>query len=176
MKITFLTVGGRTSAVVPDVQKKTGPASTDKAIESDMVSEKANPSVLNVKSTKNEKTTSRKRTASGAAMSSKPPEGKKRHSNDVSDAKEVNYDTIKLTLREELKQDLKEELLSELKQELKQQIKVELKQVHNEMNGLKRSVSQMSSTTDYQSKRDSDIENNVAVSDSSRRRSARLNG
>lgn len=174
MKITFLTVGGRTSAVVPEVQKKTGPASMDTPIESDRSFKKADHAIETDKSSKDNQT--KKRRASGEAMPSKPPKGKRQHTNDISDVKEVNYDTVKSMLREELRRDLKEELLYELKQELKQEIRYELMQTQNAIDDSKISVSQPSSIADYQAKRNRDIEKNVAVGGSSRRRSARLNG
>ena len=176
MKITFLTVGGRTSAVVPEVQKKTGPVSADMPVESDIVSENADHTNRNGRLSENEKKDSKKRTASRAVVPSKPSKGKRQRPDKISDVKEVNYDILKSKMREELKEDLKEELLSELKQELKRAITLELKQARNATNGSKSSKPQASSNADDQLKSYRDIENSVTVNGGARRRSARLNG
>ena len=81
-KIVFLTVGGRTSAVVPNVQKKTGPVSAD-------VSADIDPGLKDRSSASDPEHSagSKKRTASAKAATSEPSSRKKQRSNSYKESR-----------------------------------------------------------------------------------------
>ena len=175
-KIIFLTVGGRTSAVVPEVQKKTGPVSADVPAEAATNSKNADSSVTNIGSGKKKNTEDKKRTASTAALPKKLPRGKRQRLDDVLQIQKPDVDLLKQELREELKQELKGELKHELRQELKKEIEHHVKLVKDAQHGSKVPTSQMISVKEHSPKHETDMPNNFAANDNSRRRSARLKG
>ena len=175
-KIIFLTVGGRTSAVVPEVQKKTGPVSADIPADAITKHEKSKEVAKNVGSTKMKKSEDKKRTASAASMSTRLPNGKKQRSNDVTKFEVADIAAMKRELRQELKQELKDELKHELIQEMKKDLQHYVKQSQESLAVSKTPSLQTAPTVENSLQDENDIPNGSAANGKSRRRSARLKG